>query len=336
MHNQKSRKSEHYNEIADLLIRKTPNKIPFRIEDQYDADQDNFHKHDEILKINDDIPEEINRNGSNESIRSQLKFDEYQPFSIDPNNELQDIKMINESKKDEIIDYDNKNEFPDTLRDLEKAMDNPKFENILYENPKEKTPERINDSAKILKGAELPPQYGFMKSMAIDRSNRGENVKPKTKIMIGNKRKTHKMSSNNTADMITGPELNNFPRSASHHSDFEKLKENHVTQDYKQRSSLVDIILKRRSEKSIHNNDSQASVKPKMASFKAEKVPNTSSQSQLMKKPIKHITNNSPLNRVPIGITSSTPSIRKTRNQPALPFRSLKNQPKIKVNIDNF
>ena len=73
-----------------------------------------------------------------------------------------------------------------------------------------------------------------------------------------------------------------------------------------------------------------------MASFKAEKVPNTSSQSQLMKKPIKHITNNSPLNRVPIGITSSTPSIRKTRNQPALPFRSLKNQPKIKVNIDNF
>ena len=75
----RSGKSENYNEIAGLLMKRIPQKIPFKIEDDYDVDQDNLSKDGELTKINNDIPEKINSGAK--SIRSQLKFDNSQPLS---------------------------------------------------------------------------------------------------------------------------------------------------------------------------------------------------------------------------------------------------------------
>ena len=102
---------------------------------------------------------------------------------------------MSQTKNDEVV-YHKDNEFPDTLRDFKKAMDNPKLNKILYENKKENNADGLNDSIKILEGKKLPPKYGTLKSMKIDKSNIGENTKLKTKIIIGNKRNSHQMSHN--------------------------------------------------------------------------------------------------------------------------------------------
>ena len=208
-------------------MKRTPQKIPFKIEDDKDVDQDNFDKGGELMKINDYIPEETN-NGS-ESIRPQLNLITTR-LCLRSRKNLEDLKMISEIKNNEVV-HDENNELPDTLRDLEKVMDNPKLNEILYENKNDNDTDRQNDSLKVLKGAELPPQYGFIKSMAIDRSNRGENTKPMTKIIIGNKRKIHQMSHNHTAGLISMPTPNNYLRSVSQNSDHKRLDKNRINQE---------------------------------------------------------------------------------------------------------